>query len=470
MGDTVTHRTGANDSNIIHKLIFSGKDTKLLSGFYPYLADPMYPNLYYAVKDLFGLDLKFLHFINSFGFFVALAFIGAAMLLTHELKRKERQGLLEAEEETIIVGKIAGPGELLINFILGFLIGYKIIGLFTSNGSLSQNPADFIFSSAGNGWAGLLVGILFAGMKWREKYKQKLPAPEERKIRIWPHDRVGDLVIFAAVFGFLGAKIFNSLETWDEFVKNPAESLLSFSGLTFYGGLIIAALAIWFYARRHKIGFWHLNDAAAPGLMFAYGAGRIGCQVAGDGDWGIPNSAYAVAANMKSVPATLQNFQSQISRNADYFMSEFHSLDVPHYSVKAPSFLPNWLFGYAYPHNVIGAGVKIPGCDGPYCSYLPVPVFPTPFYETIICLGLFFLIWSLRKKFRVPGTLFAFYLIINGVERFFIEKIRVNTKYSIFGFHPTQAEIISSLLIIGGGLLYYFLIKRSAGQGLMPEA
>ena len=173
---------------------------------------------------------------------------------------------------------------------------------------------------------------------------------------------------------------------------------------------------------------------------------------------------------MKSVPSTIQNFQAQISKNADYFMSEFHSLDVPHYSVKAPSFLPNWLFGYAYPHNVIGAGVKIPGCNGAYCSYLPVPVFPTPFYETIICLGLFFLIWSLRKKFRVPGTLFAFYLIINGIERFFIEKIRVNTKYSIFGFHPTQAEIISSFLVIGGGLLYYFLKKRSTGQSLMPEA
>ena len=101
----------------------------------------MYPNLYYAVKDLFGLDLKFLHFINSFGFFVALAFIGAAMVLTLELKRKERQGLLEAEEETIVVGKIASPGELFTNFILGFLIGYKIIGLFTSNSQEMVGPA-----------------------------------------------------------------------------------------------------------------------------------------------------------------------------------------------------------------------------------------------------------------------------------------------------------------------------------------
>src|SRR5450755_4079752 len=108
---TVSHSTRTYDRNFIHRLTFTGKDTKLLSSFYPYLAAPMYPNLYYAVKDLFGLDLKFLHFINSFGFFVAISFIGAAMVLTHELKRKERQGLLEAEEETIVVGKIAGPGE-----------------------------------------------------------------------------------------------------------------------------------------------------------------------------------------------------------------------------------------------------------------------------------------------------------------------------------------------------------------------
>ena len=66
-----------------------------------------------------------------------------------------------------------------------------------------------------------------------------------------------------------------------------------------------------------------------------------------------------------------------------------------------------------------------------------------------------------EKNLRVPGTLFAFYLIINGVERFFIEKIRVNSRYSIFGFHPTQAEIISTLLMIGGGLLYYFLKKKT---------
>jgi prolipoprotein diacylglyceryltransferase len=420
----------------------------------------MYPNLYYAFKDLFGVDWKFLHFINTFGFFVAISFILAAVILVRELKRKEGQGLLQAEEEIRVVGKIAGPGEMFTNFILGFIFGYKFIGLFTSNASLSQNPADFIFSSEGSWPAGILLGLLFAGMKWWEKNKQKLPQPEERKIRIWPHDRVGDIIILGAIFGFVGAKIFNSLETWDDFIKNPIESLISFSGLTYYGGLIFAALAIWYFARKHKIGIWHLNDAAAPALMLAYGTGRIGCQTAGDGDWGIVNSAYAVSSNLKTIAGSADNFHQVVTRNAEFYMSQFGSLDIPHLAVKGPSFLPNWLFAYSYPHNVISEGIKIPGCTGNYCSYLPLPVFPTPFYETIMCIGLFFLLWSIRKKFKAPGTLFAVYLVLNGIERFFIEKIRVNTRYSIFGYHPTQAEIISTLLVITGAVLYFILKKR----------
>ncbi|PWT70917.1 MAG: diacylglyceryl transferase [Bacteroidetes bacterium] len=420
----------------------------------------MYPNLYYAFRDLFGVEWKFLHFVNSFGFFVALSFLGAAFTLSLELKRKESLGLLQAKEEIHVVGKPASLSELLINFFFGFILGFKLIGLFISDSPLAANPQDFIFSSAGSLPAGLILGFLFAGLKWWEKNKQKLPQPEERKIRIWPHDRVGDLVIIAAVFGFLGAKIFNSLENWNEFVRNPIESLASFSGLTFYGGLICAALAIWYYAKRRNIGFWHLNDAAAPGLMLAYAIGRIGCQVAGDGDWGIINSAYYTNPELKLIPMAPNAFHSVVAKNTDLYLSQFGTLEIPQKFVRSPAYLPDWFFAYSYPHNVINEGLKIPECTDTFCSYLPLPVFPTPLYETIICLVLFVIIWSVRKRFTVPGTLFAFYLILNGLQRFFIEKIRVNTKYNIFGFHPTQAEIISSLLVLTGVALLIILPKR----------
>ena len=82
----------------------------------------MYPNLYYAFRDLFGVEWKFLRFVNTFGFFVAIAFLCAAFTLSLELKRKERQGLLLPEDQKIIIGKPASLLGILINLIFGFLL------------------------------------------------------------------------------------------------------------------------------------------------------------------------------------------------------------------------------------------------------------------------------------------------------------------------------------------------------------
>jgi prolipoprotein diacylglyceryltransferase len=122
---------------------------------------------------------------------------------------------------------------------------------------------------------------------------------------------------------------------------------------------------------------------------------------------------------------------------------------------------------YAYPHNVNEQGFKMADCSGDHCNALPVPVFPTPFYEIIACLILFLVLMGLREKITVPGQMFSIYLVLNGLERFFVEKIRVNTKYDIFGFHPTQAEIISTLLIITGIALFFW--SKSYARSLPPQ-
>jgi phosphatidylglycerol---prolipoprotein diacylglyceryl transferase len=429
----------------------------------------LYPNLYYAFRDLFGIEWKPLRYINSFGFFVAVAFILAAVVLAAELKRKSKQGLLQPTEINVMVGKPASASELLLNFLLGFVLGYKILALFLMNSSATDDPQAFIFSLRGSWPAGIGLGLLFAWVKWREKDKQKLPKPELRKIRFWPHDRVGEITIIALVFGLVGAKIFDVFENWRSFIKDPA-SIISPSGLTFYGGLICAAVAIWIYARKHKIGFWHLNDAAAPALMLAYAIGRIGCQVSGDGDWGIYNSAFAVDGNANITKATPGRFEQTLrsdSATIAFFLDEHpEGLDkVPHKSFGPESldFLPDWMLAYDYPHNVNNAGVKLANCtDNKYCEHLPVPVFPTSFYEMVICLLLFLILWALRRKLKIPGTLFAVYLMMNGVERFFIEKIRVNNRMNLLGLQPTQAELISALLFLAGLLIFILLRKRVA--------
>jgi len=382
----------------------------------------MYPNLYYAFRDLFHVEWQPLRFINSFGFFVAISFILAAIILSSELRRKSKEGFLQPTEVQVMVGKPASFIDLLLNFLLGFVLGYKILALFIMNKSVTDDPQAFIFSDRGSWPAGIVLGLLFAGLKWWEKKKQVLEKPELRKIRIWPQDRVGELTILALVFGLVGAKVFDAFENWSSFIKDPS-SIFSAEGLTFYGGLICAALAIWWYARKHKISFWHLNDAGSPALMLAYSTGRIGCQVSGDGDWGIVNNRP----------------------------NPF-------------SWLPDWMWGYTYPNNVarMDQDNPIPGCTDKFCFQLAEPHFPTPFYETVICFILFLILWSVRKKLKIPGTLFALYLILNGVERFFIEKIRVNTKMHVLGFQFTQAELISSLLLISGIILWFYLRKRNA--------
>ena len=83
----------------------------------------MYPNLYYAFKDLFGIEASGLKLVNSFGFFVAISFVVSAYVLTLELRRKSKEGLLTYKEEKHVVGKPASFTDLLINFLLGFLMG-----------------------------------------------------------------------------------------------------------------------------------------------------------------------------------------------------------------------------------------------------------------------------------------------------------------------------------------------------------
>ena len=245
-------------------------------------------------------------------------------------------------------------------------------------------------------------------LKWTENNKTKLATPKTIEKTVHPFELVGNMTMIAAVSGIIGAKIFHNLENMDAFLADPIGQLISFSGLTFYGGLIAGAVSVIWYANKYKINTKHLIDSAAPGLMLAYGVGRIGCQMSGDGDWGIDNLA-----------------------------------PKPEWM----SFLPDWMWSYTFPHNVINAGVPIEGCTGNFCMELANPVWPTAFYEVIMSLAIFGILWAMRKHIKVPGALFFIYLAFNGVERFFIEKIRINTEYNILG-GITQAEIISFSLIL----------------------
>ena len=379
----------------------------------------MYPKLSDLINDLFGTNINMP--IQSYGFFLALAFLVAAIILFYELKRKEEEGLIKAQTKNIWKSKRLSITDLIISFVIAFIIGFKGIYAFTDYQYFANNPQEFLISLKGNLWGGLSLGIIYAAYLFYTKNYKNKEKPEKVEVIIHAQDHTWPIVFVAVIFGIIGAKIFHWFENWDQFLADPMESLVSFAGLTFYGGLIVAGVALVIYSGKKGINWKHLADIVAPALIIAYGIGRLGCHTAGDGDWGIVNTL--------SKPDWL-------------------------------NFLPDWLWAYNYPHNIINEGIPIPGCIGPHCMALAEPVFPTPIYETFMAVIIFIILWTIRKRIKIPGLLFAIYLMFNGVERFLIEHIRVNNIFNFLGMKVTQAEVISTLIFIAGLSLFTFLLMN----------
>jgi phosphatidylglycerol:prolipoprotein diacylglycerol transferase len=389
----------------------------------------MYPNIYYLIYDLFGIEIPVLKIVQSFGFFVAMAFVAASYALSKELERKTKNGLLKPTFSDEVIGEKASIQELLFTSAYGFILGFKLSLFATDFDKVINDPQGTLLSIEGNLLAGIIIAGVFAFYTYRKKEKERLPEPRIEKIETEPKYHVGNITVIAAVSGIVGAKIFHLLENPDEIALMFKSANSFFSGLTMYGGLIFGAASVLFYGHKKGINPKHLIDAAGPSIMIGYAIGRVGCHVSGDGDWGVANLA------------TKPNWMS---------------------------FLPDWMWSYNYPNNVIGVygpqqggshGVQItsgPCWDG-FCTELSPSVFPTAFYEAVMCIGLFFVLWSIRKRITTPGVLFSIYLILNGLERFFIEKIRVNEK--LWGLDITQAEVISSCLVVLG-IIGIFVFKK----------
>ncbi len=369
----------------------------------------MYPTLSDLTKDVFGFGIPLP--IKMFGLFVAIAFGTAMVILKRELLRRERADLLKPYREITLTGEPVSYINLTVAGIIAIASAFFIIEILKNEFPIIQK-ADELRAIYGITLADTLIALIFSTIvicvKYHKSKVSSLVRPEVKIIDVWPHERTDSLIAIAAVAGLAGAKLFDAFENWHSYITEPS-NFLAFSGLTFYGGLIVATIAILYYAHQKQIDKWQLADSAAPALMLAYGIGRIGCHMAGDGDWGIANT-----------------FQ------------------------KPMQWLPDWFWSYTYPHNVSEQGILMPGCTGQHCFQLPQGVFPTSLYEFVVCALLFFVLWKLRKNMTSPGRLFGVYLIMNGAERFLIELIRVNNRYDLGFIHPTQAELISTALLICG--------------------
>ncbi len=100
-----------------------------------------------------------------------------------------------------------------------------------------------------------------------------------------------NISILSVIVGIIGSKI------WYEifYSESPFSNFNVFegiSGLVFHGGFITGSLTFLFLIYIKKYPVTHLLDAAALAVLFAYGVGRLGCQLSGDGDYGVATDSF----------------------------------------------------------------------------------------------------------------------------------------------------------------------------------
>lgn len=393
----------------------------------------MYPDLSYFFHDIFGTEVdNWASIFKTFGLLLALALFSAWVLLKHELKRLEDLNILAPKTITHTIKEGVDWKELIYNSLVIGFIGMKVPYVTNHFTEFQANPASVLFSLKGNVLVGaalaLIVAIYTYVLQSRKDKKSGTKTFEQ-----YPHERAGDIVIIAGVSGVLGAKIFSIFENIPAFLSDPLGQLISGNGLNILGGLIVAFFTVYVYIKRIGIKPIHMMDIAGMAILLGYAVGRMGCQFSGDGDWGIVAAAQP-----------------------DWW------------------FLPDWLWSYNFPQNVNNSGVLMDFVDKEaynatfadrtmsveqrceiasgvrYCHELKEGVYPTSVYETVMSLIFCAGLWVLHRKLRIAGIIFFLYMIINGVERWFIETIRVNEKYDLFGLHWSQAQYISILFILIG--------------------
>jgi phosphatidylglycerol:prolipoprotein diacylglycerol transferase len=145
---------------------------------------------------------------------------------------------------------------------------------------------------------GLMVVAAYFAAGW-------LVVRELRRRQIQPAHIEG-YPLAALLGGIVGARVYYLFEHPSSLRADFLGALFDGAGLTWYGGVLGGIAATGWLAYRRRQNFWALADAFAPGLALAYAIGRIGCQLAGDGDYGPPSDLPWAMAYPNGVVPTLE--------------------------------------------------------------------------------------------------------------------------------------------------------------------
>src|ERR1700678_2442485 len=210
-------------------------------------------------------------------------------------------------------------------------------------------------------------------------------------------DAVG-VAAYTTVAGVVGAKLWHVLEDPAMLLHHPFTVLFDRAGFAWFGGLLAGIAVLLWQGRQAKTGGLGMLDLAAPAVSVGYGAGRLGCLISGDGDYGIPTS------------------------------------------------LP---WGMSFPNGLVPTTQRVH----------PTPIYEL-IVACAIAWFLWHMFDRQRRALRnnpLPaGSVFAAYLVLTGLARFLVEFIRINPR-SFLGMSNAQAASLASF--IAGIILWCWLAK-----------
>lgn len=206
----------------------------------------------------------------------------------------------------------------------------------------------------------------------------------------------GGIAAWTIIMGIIGARLFHVIDDWGYYSENLLHAVqIQRGGLAIWGAVALGFVGLAIGCRQYGVPLIKAMDAVAPGLVLAQAIGRGGNVVNGDA-WGAPTDS----------------FFAFIYTNPD-------------------AFIPDRL--------------------------LNTPTHPYPVYDFILNMAVFALLMWLRKRPIPTGALFATYLLVYGVGRFFVHgEFR---QEDIWAFGMQQAQVLSLAGAILGvawlGLLWY---------------
>ncbi len=245
--------------------------------------------------------------------------------------------------------------------------------------TISINPIAFTIGSLTVRWYGITVALAVIALL-------AMTLRETRRLGI-SRDIIHSLFLWGIIGGFIVSRLVHVIDQWNYYMANPG-AIVGFAGLSLYGAIIGALLAVWVYMRVRRIPFSSLagvGDAIAVGAPLAQAIGRVGCAING--------CCYGKLSPFQSFPGAV----------------------------------------LYTPRDVIPS------------QYWGVPLYPAQIYFLLWNLIVFAIVWQLRDRLKPQGSLFFLYLCLYAAGDFGLRFFRVNEPF-LMGLH--QGQVISLAILV----------------------